>query len=152
MIIIMLIERRKNPLFTLLHLNKLESPSLKDALCQVWLKLAQLVKRRRFLNFVNVFLLFGNYFPIISPLGRAWPFIWTILNPLHPGKLCAKFGWNWPSGSGGEDENVKSLQTDRWTDGRTDGQTDGRQVIRKAHMSFQLRELKNSFFFQLTDH
>ena len=25
---------------------------------------------------------------------------------------CAKFGWNWPSGSG-EDENIKSLQTDR---------------------------------------
>ena len=23
--------------------------------------------------------------------------------------LCAKFGWNWPSGSG-EDENVKSLR------------------------------------------
>ena len=28
----------------------------------------------------------------------------------------AKFGWNWPSGSGEEDENVKSLQTDRRTD------------------------------------
>ena len=54
--------------------------------------------------------------------------------------LCAKFGLNWPSGSGEEDENVKSLQTDRQTDGRTDGQTDdGRQVIRKAHLSFQLR-------------
>ena len=34
--------------------------------------------------------------------------------------LCAKFGWNWPSGSGEEDENVKSLQTD----GKADGQTD----------------------------
>ena len=31
--------------------------------------------------------------------------------------LCAKFGWNWPSGSGGEDENMKSLQTE----GRTTG-------------------------------
>ena len=38
-----------------LHLNKLESPSLKDALCQVWLKLAQWFWRRRFFNFVNVF-------------------------------------------------------------------------------------------------
>ena len=36
-----------------LHLNKFESPSPKDALCQVWLKLAQWF-RRRFLNFVNV--------------------------------------------------------------------------------------------------
>ena len=38
-----------------LHLNKLESPSPKDALCQVWLKLAQWFGRRRFFNFVNVF-------------------------------------------------------------------------------------------------
>ena len=72
-------------------------------------------------------------------------FIWTNLNPLHPRMLCAKIGWNWPSGSEEEDENVKSLQTDRQTDGRTDGQTDaGRQVIRKAHLSFQLRWAKNT--------
>ena len=30
-----------------LHLNKLESPSPKDALCQVWLKFAQWFWRRR---------------------------------------------------------------------------------------------------------
>ena len=36
---------------------------LKDALCQVWLKLAQWFWRRRFLNFVNVFSLFPNYLP-----------------------------------------------------------------------------------------
>ena len=63
--------------------------------------------------------------------------------------LCTKFGWNWPSGSGEEVENVKSLQTDRQTDRRTDrrtdGQTDaGRQVIRKAHLTFQLRWAKNN--------
>ena len=23
---------------------------------------------------------------------------WTNLNPLHPGMLCAKFGWTWPNG------------------------------------------------------
>ena len=44
-----------------LHLNKHQSPSPKDALCQVWLKLAKWFWRRRFLNFVNVFSLFGNY-------------------------------------------------------------------------------------------
>ncbi len=27
--------------------------------------------------------------------------------------LCAKFGWNWPSGSGEEVENVKNLRIDR---------------------------------------
>ena len=30
-----------NEIFMVLHLNKIESPSSKDALCQVWLKLAQ---------------------------------------------------------------------------------------------------------------
>ena len=66
-----------------LHLDKLESPSPKDALCQDWLKLAQWFWRRRFLKVVNLFLLF----PIISPLGRAWPFNWTDLNPLYPGDI-----------------------------------------------------------------
>ena len=32
-----------------------------------------------------------------------WFFIWRNLNPLHPRLICAKFGWNWPSGSGEED-------------------------------------------------
>ena len=84
--------------------------------------------------------MYFHYFVIISPWKRAEPFIWTNLNPLHPRMLCAKFGWNWPSSSGEEDENVKIY---RQTDGRTDGQTeDGRQVIRKAHLSFQLRWAK----------
>ena len=29
---------------------------------------------------------------------------------------CAKYSWNWHSSSG-EDENMKSIQTDGWTDG-----------------------------------
>ena len=44
-----------------LYLNKRESLSRKDALSQVWLKLAQWFWRRGFLNFINVFLLFSNY-------------------------------------------------------------------------------------------
>ena len=47
-----------------LHLKKIESHSPKDALCQVWLKLAQWFWRRRFFNFVNVFLLFCYYLPL----------------------------------------------------------------------------------------
>ena len=31
----------------------------------------------------------------------------------HPRMLCAKIGWNWLSGSGEEDENVKSLRQQR---------------------------------------
>ena len=89
--------------------------------------------------------MYFHYFVIISPLKRAGPFIWTKLNPLHLRMLCTKFGWNWPSGSGEEDENVKSLQTNGQTDRRTD---DGRQVIRKAHLSFQLRWAKNYISFR----
>ena len=51
-----------------LHLNKLESPLPKDALCQVVLKLAQWFWRRRFLKVVYFY-----YFPTISPLKRAGP-------------------------------------------------------------------------------
>ena len=47
-----------------LYLNKLEFPSPKDALCQAWLKLAQWFWRRRYFNFVNLFSLFHNCFPL----------------------------------------------------------------------------------------
>ena len=60
-------------------------------------------------DFLNVSMYFRN-FVIISPRKKAGSFIWTNLNPLHPRKLCAKFVWNWPIGSGEEDENVKSLR------------------------------------------
>ena len=36
---------------------------------------------------------------------------------LYPRMLCFKFGLNYTSGSGEEEENVKSLQTDGWTNG-----------------------------------
>ena len=92
--------------------------------------------------FLNLSIYF-YYIPIISPLGTTCPFIWTNLNPFHSEIISAMFGWNWPSGSGEKDENVKSLQTDGRTDRQADIQIDdGRQVIRKAHLSFQLRWTK----------
>ena len=48
------------------------------------------------------------YLPLVSGMAPHW----TNLNPLHLRMLCAKFSWKWPIGSG-EDQNVKSLQTDR---------------------------------------
>ena len=51
--------KRAGPLF-----DKIESPTAKDDLSQVWLKLAQWFWKRRFLNFVKVFLLFRNYLPL----------------------------------------------------------------------------------------
>ena len=47
--------------------------------------------------------MYFRYFVIISPWKRAGSFIWTNLSPLHPRMLCAKFGWNWLSGSWEED-------------------------------------------------
>jgi hypothetical protein len=51
-----------------LLLNKLESPSPKDDLCQVWLKLAQWFWRRIFLNDPTPFLHFCDYLPFEEDL------------------------------------------------------------------------------------
>ena len=66
-----------------LHLNKIEFPSPNYALCQVWLKLAQWFLRRRFLKFVNVFLLFPYYLP----LEKGGILHLKKLNPHHPQNL-----------------------------------------------------------------
>ena len=84
------------------HYNKLESILPKDALCQVWLKLSLWFWRRRFLNSVNVFSLFL--------LKKAWRFIRSNLDPLHQRTLCAKFEWNWPSGSGEADFEISTMK------------------------------------------
>jgi hypothetical protein len=55
---------RGNPL----HLNKLEYPTPKDDLCQVWLKLEQWFWRRRVLNDPTPFLHFCNYLPLEEDL------------------------------------------------------------------------------------
>ena len=46
--------------------------------------------------------MYFRYFVIVCPWKNAGPFIWTNLNHLHPKMHWAKFGWNWPSGSGVE--------------------------------------------------
>ena len=79
------------------------------------------------------------FFVIISPWKRAGPFIWTNLNSLHSRMFCAKFGGNWPSGSGQEDENVKSLQTDRQ-------RTTGDQKSSLEPSSYPIFSLKKSKF------
>ena len=88
-----------------------------------------------FLNSSMYFL----YFVIVSPWGKTWPFIWSNLNPLHPRILCAKFGWNWPSGSE-EEENVKSLQWRRTTD---------KLWSEKLTWAFGSGELKNDLLISL---
>jgi hypothetical protein len=85
-----------------LCLNKLESPSPKDDLCQVWTKLDQWFWKlnqwlwRRFLNIFSV---------LLSPLEKdRWSSYEQILIPSHQGWFVSSFlGWNWPSGSWEED-------------------------------------------------
>ena len=55
-----------------LHLNKYESYSSKDALCQVWLKLSQWFWGRKFLNFINIFSLFCYYLPLEKSVVLHW--------------------------------------------------------------------------------
>ena len=47
-----------------LHLNKHDSPSCKNVLCQVWLKLDQWFWRSWFLYIADIFSLFHNYLPL----------------------------------------------------------------------------------------
>ena len=51
--------------------------------------------------------MYFHNFVIISLWKNKGPFIWTNLNFLHPNIICAKFGWNWPSGSG--EDNFSNL-------------------------------------------
>ena len=53
--------------------------------------------------------MYFRHFGIISPWKRIGPFIWTNLNFHHPWRHCAKFGLNWPSGSGEEDFLISSM-------------------------------------------
>ena len=75
-----------------------------SALCPIWVEIGPLVLEKKLcFIFINVF----SLVVIISPWKRAGSFIWTNLTPLHLKMLCTKFGWNWPSDSREEDENVK---------------------------------------------
>ena len=59
--------------------------------------------------------------------------------------MHAKFGWNWPSGSGERDENVKSFQTDGRIDRRM---TDYRQS-EKLTWAFSSGKLIKVYIFYL---
>jgi hypothetical protein len=116
-------------------LNKLEFPSPKDNLYQVWLKLARCFWRRRFLKIFSLFLLFRYYLP----LEKGYPLLLNKLeSPSPKDYLCQVWiklvQWFWR-----RSRKCKSLQMDRRTDGQTD---DGQRAIRKAHLSFQLRWAK----------
>ena len=84
-----------------LHLNKLDHPRMHCAKFG-WNWFSRSGKE----EFVISSMCF-RFIVIFSSWKKTKPFIWINLNPLYQRMLCAKFGWNWPSGSGEEDENVK---------------------------------------------
>ena len=59
--------------------------------------------------------------------------------PPYPRMLCAKFDWNWPSGFGKENKNVKSLQ---WQQQQTTVRTNFDQ---KSSPEFPLRWAKKRY-------
>ena len=109
-----------------LHSNKFESPSPKDHLCQIWLKLVKWFWwiRIRFFKFRQF--IFATIISLLSPLGkgrsRSFEQTWS------PRMLCAKFAWNWPSGSGWKSEKFTTTTTDN-----------GHILIGKAHLRLWLR-------------
>ena len=70
-----------------LQLNKLESPSSEDALCQVWLELVQW--------FWRWFCQCIFAISLLSPLGKGRGSSFEKkFNPLHPKMLYAEFSWS----------------------------------------------------------
>ena len=68
-----------------LHLHKRAIPSPKDALCQVWLKLAQWFWKIIFFNLSNVFSLFRNYLPMEKGMAHL---LQKLESPLSKDALC----------------------------------------------------------------
>ena len=108
---ITLIKRRKNNIIYFMRIYcffiwKILNPPHQRILCAKigWNRLSGCVEEDFLISSM-----YFHYFVIISPWKRAGPFIWTNLNPLHPRMLCAKFGWNWPSGSWEEDFLISSM-------------------------------------------
>ena len=119
-----------------LNLKKLESPSPKDAFCQVWLKLAQWFWRRRFLQFVNVFFAIS----LLSPYGKgSGPLFEQILIiPRRTTQGCFVQSLV-EIDSVVFEKKMKMRKVYRQTYRRTD---DTQQTIRKDHLSFQVRWAK----------
>ena len=87
------------------YMWKLESPWPNVALRQIWFKLAQWLWRK--ISWI-VFSLFHYYLLLENGVALH---LNKVEFPL-PRMLCAKIGWNWPSGSAEEDENWKKyIQT-----------------------------------------
>mgnify|MGYP003692233907 CR=1 FL=1 len=75
---------------------------------------------------------------------KVGSFIRTALTIIPPKMHCAKFGGNWPSGSGEEDENVKIYHNDNNNDNNNDDNGQRTKFDQKSSFepSAQVHELK----------
>ena len=97
-----------------IHLNIFNSASPKDASCLVWLKLAWWFWRKRFLNFVNAFLLFCYHLPLEKRCGPSFEQSWI---PLNQGCFVTSLVEIGPMVLKKDMKMWKSLQSDnRYTD------------------------------------
>ena len=124
--------KRAWPFFlTNLH-SRMDSP--KDALCCL-VEIDHVLEKIFFFKMSIYF----RCFVIIYPWKKVWSFIWTDLNPLHPRKLWAMFGWNSLRCSGEEDEKLKKITTTTTMTTTPTTMDNGQILIRKAHLSLRLR-------------
>ena len=92
--------------------------------------------------------MYFHYFVIISPWKRGGgASLEKNLNSLHHRMLYAKFAWNWPSSSGKENENVKSLRQQRQRKLRL---TTNKLWSEKLTRAFSSGELKTRIFTHFT--
>ena len=83
---------------------------IKEYFVTILVEIGQEVLEKKIFKFRQcIFAFFCNYLP----WEKGGALHLNKLKSLHPRILCAKFGWKSPSGSGEEDENVKSLRRQR---------------------------------------
>ena len=100
----------KNPLSTFWELNgssfeQTWIPFTKGCFVPNLVKIVPVVLEKIF----QISAMYFHYFVIISPWKKVGPFIWINLISLNTRMLCAKFSWNWPSGSGEEDFQMLAM-------------------------------------------
>ena len=89
------------------RLKKVEFPSL---YCQYILRWREFKFLSGFGEKVNAVVnAFSFFFDIYLHSKQMWPFILTNLKSIQPQMLCAKSGWNRPSGSVEEDFKMSSM-------------------------------------------
>ena len=106
-----------------LHLYKFEFPSPNNAMCQVWLKMAQWFWRR-----LSVLVGEFRYFSIIFLLKRTWSFIRTSLYFVRKNGYCRILK-----------KKTKMWKVHEYNNAYDENDNEHMSLVRKAHLSLRLR-------------